>query len=61
MQPTPTKTWAYDVLGLPEWAEKEYIRRAWKDLSRKHHPNCGGDPDHFRNIQQAYETLIFTT
>jgi DnaJ-class molecular chaperone len=33
------------------------IRRAFRNLASKEHPDKGGNPDRFRAIQQAYEVL----
>lgn len=48
----------YQVLGLLPDANKDEIRKAYKKLALKNHPDKGGDPDTFRNITAAYETLI---
>ena len=47
----------YDVLGLSKTAEDREIRRAFRNLVSKQHPDKGGDADRFRLIQQAYEIL----
>lgn len=36
---------------------KLQIRRAFRGLATRDHPDKGGDPDRFRLIQQAYEVL----
>jgi DnaJ-class molecular chaperone len=36
------------------------IRRAFRNLASKEHPDKGGDPHRFRNIQEAYEVLSNT-
>lgn len=48
----------WEILGLPQGASKDEVRRAWKRLSRKYHPDgpCG-DGQLFREIREAYETL----
>ena len=48
---------ALETLELPplvSWAE---IRARYKELSRRHHPDCGGDPQKMARINDAYETL----
>jgi len=33
------------------------IRKAYRALARKHHPDRGGDPEKFKKIQNAYDVL----
>ena len=47
----------YDRLGVERDASKEAIRRAYKDLAREKHPDRGGDPEEFKQIQEAHEVL----
>jgi len=47
----------YEVLGLSKGAEQDDIRSAYKSLAKIHHPDKGGDPEKFKEIQQAHETL----
>ena len=35
----------YAVLGVPKDAEESEIRKAYKKLALKNHPDKGGDPD----------------
>jgi len=48
---------AYDTLGVPKGASDEEIKRAYRKLAAKHHPDRGGDTAKFQEIQSAYETL----
>eukprot|EP00188_Purpureofilum_apyrenoidigerum_P000965 Plantae.Rhodophyta-Purpureofilum_apyrenoidigerum.ctg14929.p1 GENE.Plantae.Rhodophyta-Purpureofilum_apyrenoidigerum.ctg14929~~Plantae.Rhodophyta-Purpureofilum_apyrenoidigerum.ctg14929.p1 ORF type:complete len:614 (-),score=109.93 Plantae.Rhodophyta-Purpureofilum_apyrenoidigerum.ctg14929:534-2279(-) len=53
----------YDILGIPETASAAEIRRAYKDLARKFHPdrnpeNVTGALAMFREITEAYEKLL---
>jgi DnaJ-class molecular chaperone len=51
----------YDILGVDERANKEEIKKAFRGLSLKHHPDKNpGNPkavDMFQKISEAYETL----
>jgi molecular chaperone DnaJ len=50
----------YLVLGVSPGASSQRIKQAYRDLVKRHHPDGGGsaaDPERFRDIQQAYETL----
>jgi len=47
----------YALLGLRPGASLAEVRTAWRRLVREAHPDAGGDPDHFRLLQEAYETL----
>lgn len=48
----------YEILGVPVDAEKEDIKKAFRTLSKKHHPDAGGDPEEFKKISEAYDTLM---
>jgi hypothetical protein len=45
------------VLGLQRDATPDQIRRAYRLLVKKHHPDTGGDRRRFEEIQEAYEKL----
>lgn len=47
----------YEVLGVPKNADTNEIRKAFKNLSRQHHPDKGGDAEMFKKIQHAHEIL----
>lgn len=50
----------YETLGLDEYASEEDIKRAYRDLVKKHHPDKGGDAAKFRSVAEAYEVLSDT-
>ena len=52
----------WQLLGLEEGADEEALRKAWKTLALKHHPDRNPeDPDAestFKRIKAAYERLL---
>jgi DnaJ-class molecular chaperone len=47
----------YDVLGVKNDANETELKKAYRSLSLKHHPDRGGDKTKFQEINEAYETL----
>lgn len=47
----------YEILGVGKKADNEEIKRAYRELSKIHHPDKGGDPEKFKEINNAYEIL----
>jgi DnaJ-class molecular chaperone len=47
----------YDVLGLEKGASDADVKKAYRKLAMKHHPDKGGDPEQFKKIQGAYDIL----
>lgn len=54
---TPKKPSFYDVLGVTESANQKEIKKAYRKLALKLHPDKGGDEEKFKEISKAYETL----
>ena len=48
---------AYETLGVPNGASEDEIKKAYRKLASRHHPDKGGDTAKFQEIQTAYETL----
>lgn len=49
----------YKILGLDKSATPMEIRKAYKQLASKHHPDKpGGDKERFQEVKAAYEILI---
>jgi len=53
---SPTANY-YDILGVKKTATPDEIKKAFRKLARKHHPDAGGDEEKFKEINEAYETL----
>lgn len=47
----------YKTLGVPRTASSDEIKKAFRKLARKHHPDAGGDEAKFKEINEAYEVL----
>lgn len=48
----------YDTLGIDKTATQDQIKKAYRKLSMKHHPDKnGGNDAKFKEINEAYETL----
>lgn len=51
----------YKILGVPEQADDEQIKQAYRKLAKRYHPDLNPDnpeaEEKFKNIVEAYETL----
>ena len=50
----------YEVLGVSKDADSDTIKKAYRSLAKKYHPdiNKSADaPDKFKEVQEAYEVL----
>lgn len=47
----------YEILDINKDATTDLIKRQYKKLALKHHPDRGGDPEMFKKISEAYQTL----
>jgi molecular chaperone DnaJ len=59
--PTTPRHDYYETLNVPRTASEEDIRKAYRKLARKHHPDLNpGDKsseERFKNVQEAYDVL----
>ena len=56
--PTPAgPSGPYQILELEPTASKAEVKKAYRRLALKHHPDKGGDPERFRDIQEAYDII----
>ena len=50
----------YEVMGVPRGATQDEIKRAYRKLARKYHPDVSKEKDaeeRFKELQEAYEVL----
>ena len=47
----------YQTLGVANTATSDEIKKAYRKLASKHHPDKGGNEQDFKRVQEAYETL----
>ncbi|CAI2298480.1 unnamed protein product [Caenorhabditis sp. 36 PRJEB53466] len=47
----------YLILGLDQGADEKAIKKAWRDLSKIHHPDRGGNAEYFDKIAKAHQAL----
>ncbi len=48
----------YEILGIQKSATKDEVKKAFRKLASKYHPDKkGGDEAKFKEISEAYSTL----
>lgn len=47
----------YKILGVEKNANKDEIKKSFRELSKKHHPDVGGDENKFKEVNEAYSVL----
>ena len=55
----------YEVLGVSPSASNDQVKRAYRDLSRKYHPDSYSDnplaglaEEKFKEVQEAYDQIM---
>jgi len=48
----------YTILGLNKGVSDDQVKSAFKKLAMKHHPDKGGDPDKFKEINDAFGRIV---
>jgi DnaJ family protein A protein 2 len=56
-QQRPQHTELYDIMEIDTLATPEIIKKAYRGLAMKHHPDKGGDSAKFKTLQKAYDIL----
>lgn len=49
---------SYEVLGVSQEATLIEVKKAYRSLAKKYHPDIGGDEESFKRINEAYQSLI---
>ena len=50
----------YDILGIPRTADDKEVKKAYRNLARKYHPDVCKEPgaeEKFKEINEAYSIL----
>lgn len=55
--PSPLESSPYEVLGVEANASPDELRRAFRKALRATHPDTGGDPRRFAEVQLAWERI----
>ena len=47
----------YKILGIAKGASEEDVKKAYRKLAHKYHPDKGGEASRFKEISEAYQIL----
>jgi len=47
----------YNILGVSRNATADELKRAYRRLAQEHHPDKGGNPERFKEVNEAYQVL----
>lgn len=56
--PERTSSEWWEILGVEPTASPEEIKRKYRQLVKKHHPDITGNDIHFKRIKEAYEKSL---
>ncbi len=51
----------YELLGVTPNTSPQDVKRAYRKLAQKHHPDNGGDYNTFQELAEAYESILAGT
>lgn len=57
MTDSPAAATPYEVLGVSAAVTQQELRQAYRRLARETHPDLGGTPERFRQVQLAWERI----
>ena len=61
VRPALQRQQALAILGLPPDATPQQIKRRYRTLAKRYHPDMGGDPRQMQQLIAAYELLMKDT
>ncbi|MCZ2392213.1 MAG: DnaJ domain-containing protein, partial [Acidobacteria bacterium] len=47
----------YAILGVQKNATEDEIKKSFRRLAHEHHPDKGGDPQKFKDVNEAFQVL----
>ncbi len=47
----------YNILGVDRAASADQIKSSYRKLAQQYHPDKGGDPERFKEVNEAYQVL----
>lgn len=47
----------YEVLGVAVGASPDEVKKAYRRLAKKHHPDLGGNETAFKEVSEAYDAI----
>ncbi len=58
VRPILERQQALALMGLPPTATRQQIKRRYRELAKKHHPDRGGDSHDMQRLVAAYQLLM---
>lgn len=47
----------YEILGIPVGSDMAVVKKAYRRLAKKYHPDLGGDEAKFKEVSEAYSAI----